>query len=315
MYSNSQLARPDLAVDKVHDGRHKLGPAPLDRESIPFLVCLPKEGIALFTYTWVNKEGEAGAAIALFGPGVGSEPIQAKLADRPVPFEMDFSNWQIEGFSMKQDLQFGKAEIYWQSPQATIDFTFEGFHPPYAYGSNAKGCPPYCASNRIEQSGRAHGSITIGDRVIKFDATGHRDHSWGTRDWKAFQNYRWFEGQIGDKVSVHFWELHALGKTELLGYVYKDGLMAEVTDLKINWEGDDNFKHQHADAVITDEAGRTTVLKAEFFAHYPLIPDPCITLMEAAAKIWIDGEEGAGWMEMGWETEYLKHIIENSSNY
>jgi hypothetical protein len=315
MYKKSQLARPDLAVDVKHDGRHKLGPAPLDRESIPFLVCLPDEGMALFTYTWVNKDGEAGAAIALFGPGVGPEPIQAKLPDRPVPDDMDFSDWQIEGFSMKQDLQFNKAEIYWQSPQATIDFSFEAYHPPYSYATNAKGCPPYCANDRIEQSGIARGTITIGDRVIEFNSTGHRDHSWGTRDWKAFQNYRWFQGQVSDKVSVHFWELHALGRTELLGYVFKDGLMAEVTELQADWEGDEQFLHRRADAIITDEAGRKTTLKAEFFAHYPLIPDPAITLMEGAARIWVDGEEGAGWMEMGWQTDYLQHIIKHRHNY
>ncbi len=315
MFKHVQLARPDLAVDKCHDGRHQLGTAPLARESIPFLVCLPDEGIGLFTYTWVNKDSEAGAAIALFGPGVGPQPIQAKLTDRPVPESMNFSEWQIEGFSMQQDLEFGQAKIYWESPQATIDFTFTAFHPPYAYSSHAGGCPAYCASDRIEQSGRAQGTITIGDRVITFDATGHRDHSWGTRDWRAFQNYRWFQGQVGDQVAVHFWELHALGKTELLGYVFKDGLMAEITDLKFDWQGDEQFKHQSATATISDEAGRSTRLEADFFAHYPLLPDPCITLMEAPAKIWIDGQEGAGWLEMGWETEYLEHIVKHSANY
>src|SRR5690606_38770823 len=103
----------------------------------------------------------------------------------------------------------------------TIDFTFQGFHPPYAYGSNVLGCPKYCADDRIEQSGTVKGSITLGSKIIYFDTTSHRDHSWGSRDWKAFLNYRWFHGQVGDQIAVHFWHLHALGRTDLYGYVFK----------------------------------------------------------------------------------------------
>jgi hypothetical protein len=42
-------------------GRHALANHPLKRESIPYCVVMPKEKIALFTYTWVNKESVAGA--------------------------------------------------------------------------------------------------------------------------------------------------------------------------------------------------------------------------------------------------------------
>jgi hypothetical protein len=269
---------------------------------------LPEHGIAFFTYTWVNSAGEAGAAIAIFGPGVGAEPIQVKLADRPVSPDMDFSDWRIDDFSMKQDLKFGHAEVRWTSPEATIDYAFDGFHPPYAYSANAEGCPTYCADDRIEQSGRAYGTLTIGDRVIEFDTTGHRDHSWGTRDWLAFQNYRWFQGQAGTDCSVHFWHLHVLGSTKLLGYVFKDGLMAEVTDLDFTWQHDTDFLQTRLDATLTDEAGRTTTLAVDFYAHYPLIPHPDLVLMEAAGTTLIDGREGNGWMEVAWPKAYLDHI-------
>lgn len=309
MFEISTLSRPSLSVDAVHDGRHKLrADRPLDRESIPIIVNLPEHGIAFFTYTWVNCQGMAGAVLAIFGPGVGGEPIQIGLPDRPVPADMDFSDWRIEGFTMKQDLQFGHAEVSWQGEGAAIDFTFDAFHPPYAYSANAEGCPAYCADDRIEQSGRVQGTLTIGDRTIEFDATGHRDHSWGTRDWLAFQNYRWFQGQAGTDCSVHFWHLHALGSTKLLGYVFKDGLMAEVTGLDYTWEHDGDFNHRQLDAVLTDEAGRTTTVTVDFFGHYPLVPHPDLVLMEGAGRALIDGREGAGWMEVAWPTAYLDHI-------
>jgi len=315
MFERVKLARPGLSVDARHDGRHRLERSSLQRESIPFTVALPDEGLAIVTYTWVNGNSEAGAAIALFGSAIGDRPIEARLPDRSVPVEMDFSDWRIDEFQIKQDLKFGHAEVHWHGEQAKIDFEFEGFHPPYSYASNAQGCPRYCATDRIEQSGRARGTVRIGQHVIDFDTNAHRDHSWGTRDWKAFQNYRWFNGQVGTEAAVHFWHLHALGRTEIYGYVYKDGLMAEVTKVDVDWSGDSQFRHGSARALVFDEAGRQTVVNASFFAHYPLIPDPVITLMEGAARVTIDGRHGVGWMEMGWETDYLRHIIAESRNY
>jgi hypothetical protein len=312
MFGNSRLFRPGLAIDSVHDGRHKLDDKPFARESIPYIVNLPDEGIAFFTYFWVNRDGSAGAALAIFGPGIGPEPIQQRIADKPVSPDMDFSNWKLDGYEMQQDLKFGKARIRWEHPQATLEFEYEGFHPPYAYAANVGGCPRYAATNRIEQSGRVTGTLTLGKRVIKFNTTGHRDHSWGTRDWTAFQHYKWFQGQVGDSVSVHFWQLQALGQTELRGYVYKEGLLAEVTAVTVDWQRDANYLHKQFDAVVQDEAGRTTKVSAQVFAHYALIPDATTVLNEGAARATIDGQPGVGWMEMCWPKAYLEHIVANS---
>src|SRR3546814_17264211 len=89
---------------------------------------MPKEKIALFTYTWVNKDSVAGAAFGVWGPGVGGEAITGYLPDRPVPRDMNFDAWQIEGFSMRQDLAFETAEVRWEGPEASVDFRFEAFH-------------------------------------------------------------------------------------------------------------------------------------------------------------------------------------------
>lgn len=311
MFEKVMLSRPGLAVDPVHDNRHQLPDLPLARESIPFLVHIPDEGIAAFTYTWVNKAGEAGAALAIFGPGVGDQPIQQKLADRPVPADMDFSEWQIEDFSMKQDLKFGTAEIRWITDAASIEFEFESFHPPYAYGSNADGCPSYAATDRIEQSGRVKGTITLGDRIIPFNGVGHRDHSWGTRDWGAFQYYNWFQGQNDDGVSVHYWKFLVGGREHLRGYVCKDGLLAEVVDVQSKIVFDDNAWQKSLTTTILDDAGRTTEVHAEFYATYPLVPDPLITLREGAARATFDGKPGNGWLEVAWQPSYLAHMAAN----
>lgn len=310
MTSQIRLTRPELTVAPQHDGRHVLDPTnPRDRESVPFIINIPEEGISLFTYTWVNSANEAGAAISIFGPGVGGEPRSFGLPDRPIDPEMDFSDWQIENFSMKHDLQFKKAECHFAKDDVELDFTFEAYHPPYAYSANKAGCPPYCADDRIEQSGVARGTLKLGNRTINFEAGAHRDHSWGTRDWFAFRpGYRWFVGQVGTDISVHFWDLNALGRPNLRGYLVKNGMMAELTKVDIAWTLDAQFLHQTLEGTLTDEAGRETTLKAEFYSHSVLQPCDELTLNEAGARIWVDDKEGAGWMEFAWATDYLEHI-------
>ncbi len=305
-------AEAGMAIDPRHDGRHALPAVATGRESIPFIVVLPEHQIAFFTYTWVSSDSVAGAALAVFGPGVGDAPIQQRLADRPVSPNMGFDDWRIEGFSMQQDLKFDRAHVRWETPEATVDFDFEGSHLPYAYGSDPRGCPSYCATNRIEQAGRAKGTLRIGDRVIPFDATSHRDHSWGTRDWVPFQQYEWFVGQIGDEVAVHFWRFQALGKEHVRGYVCKDGLISRIATAAVDVRYDEQFWQTGYTADLVDEAGRATRLEAEVFGCYTLKPVPNVSLNESGARCRFDGREGVGWMECCWPTDYLEHIRANA---
>src|SRR3546814_5855335 len=135
MVESNVWAEPDMDVDAGHDGRHVLPKVAMGRESIPYIVVLPEHQIAFFTYTWVSTDSVAGAALAVLGPGVGADPIQQRLADRPVPSDMGFDDWRIEGFAMQQDLKFGSAHVRWETPEATVDYEFTATHHPYAYGS------------------------------------------------------------------------------------------------------------------------------------------------------------------------------------
>ena len=312
MFDTIKLARPDLALDPVHDGRHDLPDVPHVRESIPYCIHLPEEGIACFTYTWVNRASEAGAAMAIFGPGVGDQPIQQRLPDRAVASTMDFSDWRIDDFAMDSALDFKNASVNWHTPAGGVEFTFEAVHPPYAYGAHAEGCPSFTAIDRIEQSGRAKGQFVINGKSIPFDTFAHRDHSWGSRMWGAFQYYNWYQGQAEDgSVIVHYWRYFALGRFHLRGYVVKDGLMAEITDLQTDIEYDNAMHHQKLVSRVSDEAGRTTELTANFYAHYMLVPSDEFHLLEGAATATYDGKPGIGWMELGSPPSYFDFVKQN----
>lgn len=306
--ADPRLFRADMAIDPQHDGRHQLPDVALMRESIPYCVVIPEHEIAFFTYTWVDKDNMAGAAFGVWGRGLGRDPISVRLPDREVSPDMGFDDWRIDDFRMAQDLKFQRAEVSWKSPEAEVEFVFDAFHPPYAYSSHKDGCPAYCAADRIEQSGIVTGRLKIGDRVIDFTTPGHRDHSWGRRDWDALHYYRWLQSQAGDEFSVHFWEFYALGQRQVRGYVYKDGVMAQVTDLAVEWQGDSKLNQTAFQCDVTDEAGRKTRVEADVFGVFPLPAAANFVLNEGASHITIDGHKGSGWMEMGWPISYLDHV-------
>lgn len=311
MFGTSELAEPSMAIDPVHDRRHPLADRPLAREACAYIVVLPEQELAFFTYTYVSGKGQAGAKIAIFGPSVEGGALYQKVEDRLVPDSLDFDKWKLGAFNMEQDLAFRKAQIGWQTEEISLNYHFEATHPPYSYASDPRGCPSYCADDRIEQSGRVKGQLAFQGRTINLDCTGHRDHSWGTRDWMAMQHYEWFLAQVGEDISVHFWKLQALGEVQVRGYVFKDRLMARITDMDLKVAFDENWLQRSYTSLITDSIGRTTRLEGRVFGHTMLDSHPDMKLHEGPGACAIDGRSGVGWLECAWPTTYLNHIRNN----
>lgn len=300
--------RPLPSLDPVNDGRHSLRDMPLERESIPYTFVLPEHDIAAFCYTWVNKDHKAGSAFVVFGAGAGDKPIAEAVDGIEVSPSMNFDDWRVGTVHLQHDLKFQKAEMRLEGTGAGIHAHFEALHQPYAYGFHPDGCPDYAATNRIEQAGRVHGTVRIGDRRIAFETYGARDHSWGTRDWEMPQHWKWLHAQAGPDLCLHFWEFQARGRTELRGYVFSEGKMAEIDAIRTEFTQDDQYYQQHIEVRIHDSAGRVTTLEGDHYAHFPLIPGPHTVLNEGAMRCKINGRPGVGWSEFMWPTSYLEHL-------
>lgn len=83
-------------------------------------------------------------------------------------------------------------------------------------------------------------------------------------------------------------------------------LRAELGE--VSFTHDDQFKHKTIEASLTDKAGRNVSLKGSFYAHFPLIPCPEVTLYESSMSCEIDGKPGVGWAEFMWPTQYLGYL-------
>lgn len=298
--------RPIPVLDPVNDGRHQLRDLPLERESIPYVVSLPECGVGAFIYTWVTKDSLAGSALVGFGPAL-DQPVAEKVDGIEVPRDMNFDDWSVGPVSLKQDLKLQNAEIASKCDRMAFECKFEALHPAYAYSSHPDGCPDWAATDRLEQAGKLVGTLTIDGKVYEVNSTCARDHSWGTRDWGVPQHWKWLHAQSGE-TCVHFWQIQARGRVELRGYISKDGLMAEVTSVDVDFTVDDKYHQKTISATVRDTAGRSVEVRGEYFAVLPFHPEPSCTLNEGAMSCTVDGQPGRGWTEMMWPTAYIDYL-------
>jgi len=292
-------------LDPRHYERHQLAPHHAARESLSYMLQIPEDGIAGFVYTWVNSESVAGAALCLYGPAVGPEALFIGVDGVQVPAEQCFADWNVGGLS----LQHGeRTTCVFTGEEASIEFSFEGTHPPYNYGAHPDGALPWMADDRYEQSGRWQGSLTLRGRTIPFDTISHRDQSWGIRDWGMCQHYRWLQANAGPDYSVNFTQDVVLGHVNVRGYVYRDGEMAQITELACDYELDSTMVHRTLEAVIKDDAGRTTTLRGITYATMEFPFPPTTTLVVCSDTIEIDGHPGTGQFDLLWASDYIDYV-------
>jgi hypothetical protein len=302
-----------FALNPKHDARHQLGNVAHARESLVFMLQLPEDNVAAFIYTWVSGDGKAGAALSVYGKSVGSEPIFEACDGIPVAAEMTFDDWRVGDVHVHHGKPLEIADVTYAGKAASIDYHFEAMHPAYNYGSSPEGCPPWMAADRFEQSGRVRGTLRIGERVIPFDTFGHRDHSWGTRDWGQVQQSKWLEAQTGPDVALNVFQYAAVNRTGFMGYVQKEGRIAEVTGVHFEFNLDESFYHASIDVVIEDAAGRKTTVRGTTFALFEFKVSPLYTLNEGSLAVEIDGKKGVGHLEMGWPKAYLDYLRQQNS--
>lgn len=297
---------PINELSPAADARHVLDPSrEQNRESLVWVVPLAAEGLGLVAYTWVDAHGQAGTAGIAFGPRL-SAPIFERVDEVPVPDDMTFGAWKAGPMHVAQGQPLGTGAVEYSGARLGMDFTFDPACPPYAYSSHPEPFVPWFADERLEQGGRARGSVTLDGEEVAFDAFAHRDHSWGVRAWGATLHYKWVNF-LAEGVSVHVMDLQGYGRSTIRGYVHKGGQTAEVVGATFDYDLDDDFFHRRFAARLHDDAGRTTDLRLGASAAelaYPI--SPRLTLFDIVAPASIDGAGGVAYAEMAWPPDYLE---------
>jgi hypothetical protein len=79
------------------------------------------------------------------------------------------------------------------------------------------------ASEHYEQVGGWQGEVVVDGQKMDVSGSGHRDHSWGDRDWKAPSKWTWLTAQFGDVFGFNLSRVVIRSLDLFNGYVCRSG--------------------------------------------------------------------------------------------
>lgn len=280
--------------------RHKL--APEGRESLAHIFLIPDRGIAGFIYPAMLGTGEAKAIACFVGPDFPDQVVET--AEGQISDDMDFDDWRLGPLHMEVAEPFKRVNLEWGGERIKLKAAFEGTHPPYPFSTHPKGNPPFFGDNRTEQHGRVKADIEIDDLKFRHEGYLIRDHSWGPRVWGLNQHYKWVHATTGDS-SMHFFEMQAFGRTEVRGFLFKDGVMRHIADLDYEFVFDDEMLQRTFQVTVTDTDGRKSFIDYKMFEFLRSSHDPKTCINTGCATLEFDGTPGVGVCEFNWNKDYF----------
>jgi hypothetical protein len=224
---------------------------------------------------------------------------------------VDLDDWECAGFRLRQPEPLRVAEITFSGEGGIeLDYRFTARHRPFSYRENPTGCPPWMATNRFEQSGRATGILRVGERTIEFDDVwAHRDHSWGRRNWNWVHHWKWLVAGVPSGCELNAMFHIARGEVGVNGHILRDGEPVPLVAAHHTATYDDDMSQRGLIADLTDARGHVTRLEMERYAIFHLPFGSDTLLSEAACRVRIDGEEGQGQFETLWPKGYVERLV------
>jgi hypothetical protein len=152
--------------------------------------------------------------------GPGRPTITAAAYNLPLPAEGFGPSWQIteplrvaalawHGPAVARD---NAADIYrsdeGRSAELGMDLSWRTDGTPYHYD----------LTTRYEIPCQVNGTLTIGGDSFDITGPGQRDHSWGVRDWWAFE-WCWASARFDDGTRLHITDVRLPGGPIAFGYL------------------------------------------------------------------------------------------------
>jgi hypothetical protein len=300
-------ARARSTLRPTDDLRHRPTDGSKGRDSLYFNLMLPELELGVFVYTWVDHKGTAGRLVTAWGPD--EKPHAFEIAHGIYLGDTDFDDWNIAGLQLRHPEPLRTAEVRFASEPIDLTYDFEGSHEAFDFTRNPGGCPQWMAVNRFEQTGRARGEVRVGDRAVLFDQPAHRDHSWGRRNWKMPQHWKWIVAQTPSGNGLNLFQWVVRGETGTNGYVLREGEPVALVDARCRAVYDDDMTSRGLHAILFDEVGGETELVLERYGTVALPVGSNTVLNEAACRATIDGEAGWGQFETQWPASYVESLV------
>lgn len=299
----TRVFRPE--DDLLHDEHSATGPSA--RESLLITAPIPQEQLLLFVYSWREGGTNWGRFVFVAGPDM-AKPEFLSVAGEGVYSGDDLRDFEVSGLRWRQPVPLQVAEVDYADGECELSLKFEGLHPPFSWHDAPTGCPAWVAADRYEQSGRTSGRLRLRGREVQIDGVGHRDHSWGNRDWNYFQHWKWINAASHDGTrSLHCMVMIVQGETTVLGYTNRDGVVSPIVSGLVKAELDQDMVQRALTGVVHDEAGLEMRIEAQFAAGYAM-PIHHLQLNEVGMSAVLDGKPATAHVEFGWPADYVRGL-------
>ena len=197
------------------------------------------------------------------------------------------------------------------SGRDAVDLAWTAFHEPHDYhdGLKALGAADEdlaLAPSHFEQCGTVRGEVRLGGRSFEIDGLGHRDKSWGARDWNGLTGWEWLTAHFGEDLAFNatVWYPPGADATIPGGFVTRDGSNRALVATAVDYEWT-RLRHVPRSATITftDARGEDYTVRATALAQFPLFKKG-LFIQETHARFELDlgGETrtGIGVLEHAW---------------
>ena len=242
---------------------------------------------------------------------------KAKIYFQEIPLKKMPVNWEIDTklkyYYIKPMKQW---RIKFENSKVNLDINFEGRFPvfnstesfnPFAFlKKNCLNTEVAVAQIHYEQPMIVAGTLTFkrkGDinEIRNIKAFGHRDHSWGIRDWSKIDSWNWVVIHFEDET-INFYKAKGLGEIKQDGIIYSknhDDLRIKNIEVFLKTRKCEKTPISTT-FILTDENVNNITIKSEtiFSQYLPISSKKTLTeIYEQVAVFTCDGKEGDGTSE------------------
>ncbi len=268
------------------------------RESYYFNVTDEKKQLSLITTIGIlpNRRRCSGFVIILH---------KGKIEVAKLLFSKDIRWHETHRFCLGE-LSYRVEGIDWRlryrSKKCSFDMLFRPVNEFYSYHKEGDEKGPgnfeRLFSQHIEQAGLFQGNITLNEEQMCFGPSfGHRDHSWGIRNWSSIDSYWLFSCTFGKKRAFNLWKGSSQGNKFHAGYIFNSQRNLEIISSEIKDQyANDMGEPRGCEISFTDERKDAHRVICEVICSVP-IPMPKCIIYETIAKMEYENEVGFGLME------------------
>ncbi|MHA1264569.1 MAG: DUF7065 domain-containing protein [Candidatus Helarchaeota archaeon] len=282
---------------------HQPQSVPLWRESYYFNVMDPENNIfSVATMGYMPYEQESHYFAITYVDGHLFTHISfPKLKDKK-EFKENPSDG-IQSFTILKEHKEWEIEI--KERRYRLSYKWKGRFPVYEYpgGWQTKNI---LEQAHYEQSGIVEGVFTFKDgKTRKISGYGHRDHSWGVRDWVQIDAWYWTSVQFQNgEIALNSWLNFVKGSYYTHGFISSAKENIPIRKIEVEAiEYDSNSAPKNSTFILIDQKGKEYRLTAEtiYIIKLPQISkEGTAYIYETISKFELEGELGYG------VAEYLK---------